>query len=50
MSEGRGSTNERLQAARYEIRLKAHLDARWAAWLGGLSLNHPSDGTTVIQP
>ena len=34
---------------RYEIRLKGHLDARWAAWFGGLSLTNESDGTTVIS-
>lgn len=33
----------------YEIRLKGHLDARWAAWLDGLSLIQVSDGTTVLQ-
>jgi hypothetical protein len=33
----------------YEIRLKGHLDARWAAWFDGLSLTHESDGTTLIR-
>ena len=33
---------------RYEIRLKGHLDSRWAAWFDGLSLSNESDGTTVI--
>jgi hypothetical protein len=33
----------------YAIRLKGHLDARWAAWFDGLSLSHERDGTTVIQ-
>ena len=37
------------EAGRYEIRLKGHLDARWAAWFDGLSLTHESDGTTVIH-
>ena len=32
----------------YEIRLKGHLDARWAAWFDGLAIAHGSDGTTVI--
>jgi hypothetical protein len=49
MSETRGSTNDRHQAGRYEIRLKGHLDARWAAWFDGLSLTHHSDGITVIH-
>jgi len=33
----------------YEIRLKGHLDTRWAAWFGGLSLTNESDGTTLIH-
>ena len=34
---------------RYEIRLKGHLDSRWAAWFDGLSLTNESDGSSVIQ-
>ena len=34
---------------RYEIRLKGHLDARWAAWFDGLTVTQGSDGTTVIH-
>ncbi len=49
MSERRGSTNDRHQVGRYEIRLRGHLDARWTAWFDGLSLTHQSDGTTVID-
>jgi hypothetical protein len=33
----------------YEIRLKGHLDARWAAWFDGLTLTRDSDGTTIIH-
>jgi hypothetical protein len=33
---------------RYEIRLKGHLDARWAAWFDGLTVTRDSDGSTVI--
>ena len=40
---------DRYEAGRYEIRLKGHLDTRWAAWFDGLSLTHHSDGTTVIH-
>ena len=36
-------------AGRYEIRLKGHLDIRWAAWFDGLSLTHASDGITIIH-
>ena len=34
---------------RYEIRLKGHLAARWAAWFDGLTLSHDGDGTTIIH-
>jgi hypothetical protein len=37
------------EAGRYEIRLKGHLDIRWAAWFDGLSLTHASDGITIIH-
>ncbi len=33
---------------RYEIRVKGHLDTRWAAWFNGLTLTRGSDGTTII--
>jgi hypothetical protein len=33
----------------YEIRLKGHLDARWATWFDGLAITHGSDGTTFIH-
>jgi hypothetical protein len=33
---------------RYEIRLKGHLESRWAAWFDGLSLTTENDGTTII--
>ena len=33
----------------YEIRIKGHLNARWAAWFDGLSLRHESDSTTTIH-
>ena len=47
---GRTSVDgDRHEAGRYEIRLKGHLDTRWAARLDGLSLAHHSDGTTVIH-
>ena len=34
---------------RYEIRVRGHLDGRWAASFDGLSLTHESDGVTVIH-
>jgi len=36
------------EARRYEIRIKGHLDTRWAAWFEGMSLTHATDGTTAL--
>jgi hypothetical protein len=33
----------------YEIRVKGHLNARWADWFDGLTLRQESDGTTVLS-
>ena len=32
----------------YEIRIKGHLDERWADWLAGLTFIHEGDGTTTL--
>lgn len=42
-------TEDRREPGGYEIRLKGHLDERWAAWFDGLSLTRESDGTTVLS-
>ena len=42
------STGPHHSPERYEIRLRGHLDSRWAAWFDGLSLSNENDGTTVI--
>ena len=49
MSTPLASPDDRHTSERYEIRLKGHLDARWAAWFDGLSITHEGDGTTVIH-
>jgi len=33
----------------YEIRVKGHLEPRWADWFDGLTLTQESDGTTVLR-
>ncbi|HST64218.1 MAG TPA: hypothetical protein VLM05_03425 [Mycobacteriales bacterium] len=35
-------------SARYEIRVRGHLDAHWADWFDGFSLAHAADGSTVL--
>ena len=49
MSDTHASSDTRRELGQYEIRLKGHLEGRWAAWFDGLSLTQESDGTTVIR-
>jgi hypothetical protein len=46
---GEVSASNQASALQYEIRLKGHLDARWAAWFDGLSLTNESDGTAILH-
>ena len=48
MSEPHVATEDQHESGRYEIRLKGHLDARWADRFEGLSLTHEPDGTTIL--
>jgi len=43
------STGSHFGPGRYEIRIKGHLDSRWAASFDGLSLTRESGGTTAIR-
>ena len=36
-------------AGQYEIRVRGHLEARWASWFDGMALTKESDGTTSIR-
>jgi hypothetical protein len=49
MSATHVSTENHHEPGRYEIRLKGHLDARWADRFEGLSFTHASDGTTILS-
>ena len=49
MSDAHAWSDARRELGQYEVRLKGHLEARWAAWFDGLSLTQESDGTTVIR-
>lgn len=33
----------------YEIRLKGHLEARWAKWFDGLTITLEEDGDTLLS-
>ena len=48
MSEPHVATEEHHEPGRYEIRLKGHLDDRWAAWFGGLTLTREDNGETLL--
>ena len=37
------------QPVRYEIRLKGHLEPRWATRFQGMTLSTHDDGTTVLE-
>jgi hypothetical protein len=48
MSETRSSTGDHGECGRYEIRIKGHLDGRWADWFGGLVVTLEATGDTVL--
>ena len=43
------STEDHHKPGMYEIRLKGHLDARWADRFEGMSFTHKTDGTTILS-
>ena len=49
MSEKHVSTADHYEPGLYEIRIKGHLDDRWADWFEGLSFTHERDGTTLLD-
>jgi hypothetical protein len=48
MSKTLGSTEDRYEPGSYEIRIKGHLDKRWAAWFEGLKITLEEDGNTLL--
>lgn len=49
MTERRGARNDRREAGRYEVRVRGHLDGRWAAAFDESSFTHEEGGQTVIH-
>jgi hypothetical protein len=49
MSETPASTEAYDQPGLYEIRIKGHLDDRWAAWFGGLTVSRADNSETVLS-
>ncbi len=48
MSDAHGATEEYHEPGLYKIRLKGHLDERWAERFEGLTLSHDGNGTTIL--
>ena len=48
MSAIHASFEDHHEPERYEIRIKGHLDDRWAAWFGGLTLTREDNGETLL--
>ena len=49
MSETLASMEDRYEPQLYEIRLKGHLEARWAEWFDGLALTALPGGETLLS-
>ncbi|MGH2493894.1 MAG: hypothetical protein ACRDIV_04240 [Ktedonobacteraceae bacterium] len=48
MSETHTSTKNHDEPGLYEIRIKGHLDDRWATWFEGLTLTREDNGETLL--
>ena len=48
MSEPHVATEEHHEPGRYEIRIKGHLDNRWADWFDGLTISREDNGDTRL--
>ena len=48
MSETHATTEVHNEPGFYEIRIKGHLDGRWADWFGGLTITLEGDGVTLL--
>ena len=48
MSKTQPATEDHHQPGRYEIRLKGHLDNRWADWFEGLTITREDNGETFL--
>ncbi|MBZ5201984.1 hypothetical protein HU147_12210 [Planomicrobium chinense] len=49
MNEEKEAINDYETPEWYEIRLKGHLNDRWADWFEGFSFTLESDGTTILS-
>ena len=49
MNERYGSTNDHYEPGLYEIRIKGHLDDKWADWFEGLTITLEDNGVTLLR-
>ena len=48
MSATHASTDDHHEPGRYEIRIKGHLDDKWADWFEGLTITREDNGDTLL--
>ena len=48
MSHESNSSNEKAESLIYQIRIKGHLDRKWADWFSGLSITSLENGETLL--
>ena len=48
MSEKHASTQDHYESGIYEIRIRGHLDKKWADWFEGLTITLEEDGNTLL--
>ena len=50
MGEAHGSTEGQCESGFYKIRIKGHLDERWAGWFGDLTITLEGGDTLLTGP
>jgi hypothetical protein len=48
MSETHTASREHDEPGLYEVRIKGHLDSRWAGWFEGLTITLEDNGVTLL--
>jgi len=48
MRAAHASSEDHHEPERYEIRIKGHLDAKWADWFEGLTITREDNGETLL--
>lgn len=48
MANESNSSNEKAEPLIYQIRIKGHLDRKWADWFSGLSITSLDNGETLL--